>query len=501
MFKKFFSLSIWVFLLTAGQALAQQASYVTNSTVTMETDGTNPDGSVNLQTNNAGRINFFTNRTLRGYIDGTTGAITGLSLANPTISGNLTFSSATAKIIPGVSSLSFRNAADDAANLVINNNGDAFFRTKIYGLSAGLSVLNNTSDGADNQQIIVSGGGAFNANGTRGAAINLEGNELAGAGDLYLYAGDATAASIRLDINNATGLVEIRNTSDGVMWDFDNSGNINQNTTGGGDLKFNKSNSAIRWYGGGHAYLQTQTANNMYFGTNTLARWQISSTGTLEQDPTNGNNIVLTKASTGFIYGASSLSASYTSAFGTAASNLIGAGASQAQQVLVATGNDANAFQLRIAKTRASTDAATTIVQNGDITGDIQIYGADGSAYRTGAVIRAKVDGTPGASDMPMRLEIYTTPDGSATPNRRWYFDAAGNFASDASNTASILANGQIISSRATDLGWAPVNAPNQACNTTCTNACVFGMNTGALGNFVGCADATADTCICAGAS
>jgi hypothetical protein len=52
-----------------------------------------------------------------------------------------------------------------------------------------------------------------------------------------------------------------------------------------------------------------------------------------------------------------------------------------------------------------------------------------------------------------------------------------------------------------TSMGWTPVNAANQACNTTCTNACVFGMNTGALGNFVDCADATADTCICAGAN
>lgn len=59
----------------------------------------------------------------------------------------------------------------------------------------------------------------------------------------------------------------------------------------------------------------------------------------------------------------------------------------------------------------------------------------------------------------------------------------------------------RITSSRTTDLGWSAVNAANQACNTTCTSACVFGMNTGALGNFVGCADATADTCICAGAS
>jgi len=77
---------------------------------------------------------------------------------------------------------------------------------------------------------------------------------------------------------------------------------------------------------------------------------------------------------------------------------------------------------------------------------------------------------------------IYASVNGSI----RWTFGSAGTFVS------SNITN---------DIGWTPVNAANQACNTTCTTGCVFGMNTGALGNFVGCADATADTCICAGAS
>jgi len=52
----------------------------------------------------------------------------------------------------------------------------------------------------------------------------------------------------------------------------------------------------------------------------------------------------------------------------------------------------------------------------------------------------------------------------------------------------------------ANDIGWTVANGANTACNTTCaTSGCVFGMNTGALGNFVACTDATADTCICAG--
>lgn len=51
-------------------------------------------------------------------------------------------------------------------------------------------------------------------------------------------------------------------------------------------------------------------------------------------------------------------------------------------------------------------------------------------------------------------------------------------------------------------LGWAVVAGANTACNTTCTNACVFGVNTAATeADIVACTDATADECLCAGGS
>lgn len=65
------------------------------------------------------------------------------------------------------------------------------------------------------------------------------------------------------------------------------------------------------------------------------------------------------------------------------------------------------------------------------------------------------------------------------------------------SNT-SRLGSGIIIN-RATDIGWSVQAAANQACNTTCTSACVFGEDTSVLGSFVACNDATADRCVCAG--
>ncbi len=56
-----------------------------------------------------------------------------------------------------------------------------------------------------------------------------------------------------------------------------------------------------------------------------------------------------------------------------------------------------------------------------------------------------------------------------------------------------------IIVRRTQNIGWSIVSSANQACNTTCTNACVFGEDTSVIGSFVDCADATADKCLCAG--
>jgi len=58
------------------------------------------------------------------------------------------------------------------------------------------------------------------------------------------------------------------------------------------------------------------------------------------------------------------------------------------------------------------------------------------------------------------------------------------------------------VTSDANDLGWNVVAGANTACTTTCTSACVFGVNTAATeADIVDCADATADECLCAGAS
>jgi hypothetical protein len=49
----------------------------------------------------------------------------------------------------------------------------------------------------------------------------------------------------------------------------------------------------------------------------------------------------------------------------------------------------------------------------------LSFSGSDGSAFIEGAQIKAEVDGTPGADDMPGRLVFSTTADGASSPTER----------------------------------------------------------------------------------
>lgn len=72
-----------------------------------------------------------------------------------------------------------------------------------------------------------------------------------------------------------------------------------------------------------------------------------------------------------------------------------------------------------------------------------------------------------------------------------------------AATGTSLTVTGDIKSSAATTIGWSVVAGADTACSTTCTNACVVGFDDGAADaeNMVDCASATADKCLCAGAS
>ncbi len=78
--------------------------------------------------------------------------------------------------------------------------------------------------------------------------------------------------------------------------------------------------------------------------------------------------------------------------------------------------NDTSNSGIDFVKSRSDTIGGNTIVQSGDSIGAIIFKCADGNDLLTPAAeIRADVDGTPGANDMPGRIRFSTTADGSSS--------------------------------------------------------------------------------------
>ena len=94
---------------------------------------------------------------------------------------------------------------------------------------------------------------------------------------------------------------------------------------------------------------------------------------------------------------------------------------------MVQNSNDADSSVLIFGKSRGTALASTTIVQDGDTLGRIEFQGMDGSDLETGCSIKGMVDGTPGANDMPGRLDFLTTPDGGHSALQRMRLHASGS--------------------------------------------------------------------------
>ena len=88
---------------------------------------------------------------------------------------------------------------------------------------------------------------------------------------------------------------------------------------------------------------------------------------------------------------------------------------------------DEGGFDLIFLSSRNATPGSNTIVQDNDELGAIHFCADDGTDYATkGAKISAKVNGTPGANDMPTELIFATTADGANSPSNRLTISAAG---------------------------------------------------------------------------
>ena len=101
---------------------------------------------------------------------------------------------------------------------------------------------------------------------------------------------------------------------------------------------------------------------------------------------------------------------------------------SEATVSIVGNENNSNGAYLNFGSSRGTTAGSNTIVQDGDVSGQIQFTAADGTDMVSRvAAITAKVDGAPGANDTPGLLDFSTTLDGASDPTLRMRIDSSGN--------------------------------------------------------------------------
>jgi hypothetical protein len=146
-------------------------------------------------------------------------------------------------------------------------NGNSVFATAPgqVQFTASSSIINtNSSDGSDNKSLTLGGGGGISDT-SRGGLVTLWGNEFAvTGGGVYLRSGNVSTAHVYLGISNASSSIRFRNSSDADMWSINNSGDILQNATNGGNLIFNKSQGRI---------LQTTNLQELIVGDSSLGSY------------------------------------------------------------------------------------------------------------------------------------------------------------------------------------------------------------------------------------
>jgi len=96
--------------------------------------------------------------------------------------------------------------------------------------------------------------------------------------------------------------------------------------------------------------------------------------------------------------------------------------------LLVENAADAFGSNFTMRKSRNTTLNAHTVVQSGDVLGNINFQGSDGDEFLSGASIAVAVDATPGNNDMPGRLVFSTTDGGASSPTERARISRGGTF-------------------------------------------------------------------------
>jgi hypothetical protein len=109
--------------------------------------------------------------------------------------------------------------------------------------------------------------------------------------------------------------------------------------------------------------------------------------------------------------------------------------------------NDNTCPVILMGKSKGSTKGSSTVVSTNSRLGVISFQGADGTDIESAAAtIECRVDGNPGANDMPGRLEFRTTADGATSSTERMRIDSSGRVGIGTTSPGNPLAISQTVS-------------------------------------------------------
>lgn len=144
---------------------------------------------------------------------------------------------------------------------------------------------------------------------------------------------------------------------------------------------------------------------------------------------TSQTEVATTNFSTALLAGVSSAAVATVTGAGSAITPILqvhGTGGAGSSASLNRWSNAAGGPMLILSKSRGTSAGSFTVVQSGDTLGEIVFAGADGTDMEPGAAIRAEVNATPGAGDMPAKIVFSTTADGAEAVTDRVTIDSTG---------------------------------------------------------------------------
>ncbi len=248
--------------------------------------------------------------------------------------------------------------------------------------------------------------------------------------------GQATATSVGLELGNLSGGTPF------IDWKL---GNVDYNMRtilSASDTLYFSSSTATGSVGfttriildGNHSFISASSNAYLYHSTTLgLVLYGNGSTDDLTIAGATGANImsVATGTTTARFYGAVNIGGTFTRRAQSGVTSQLqieGTGFDSSSMSLFV--NEASGATtapcLFLSRSRGSAVGSNTIVQSGDRVGLILFEGTDGTIPQPLALIQANVDGTPGANDMPGRLEFYTSADGSISPALRMTISSTG---------------------------------------------------------------------------